>query len=152
MSVLLLRVAYALLQLKWRLLRPITIGVRLAAIQDGQVLLVRHTYHAGWHFPGGGMNRGETPLQAAQREAYEEAGIVCDQPPRLQGIDSSFVGGKNDHVALYVATKFRVQEAPDRWEIAEVCWFAVDALPEDVASGLRRQVREIVAGLAHERG
>lgn len=141
----LLRVAYALLQLKWRVLRPITLGVRLAPLQDRRVLLVRHTYQSGWHLPGGAMNRGETPLQAAKREAYEEAGVRCNVPPRLLDIYSSFDDGKNDHVAVYVATDFRVEQPSDRWEIADVQWFHLDSLPADTSPATRRWIGAIIS-------
>lgn len=84
-----MRLAYAALKLKWRVLRPITIGVRMVVMRDGAVLLVRHTYQTGWFFPGGGMNRGETPREAAEREAWEEAGIRCSEPPRLVDISTA---------------------------------------------------------------
>lgn len=141
---LLLTLAYTLMRLQWRILHPITIGVRMIALRDAQVLLVRHTYQAGWHFPGGGMKRGETPLQAAKREAFEEAGVRCTATPRLLGIYSSFVEGKSDHVATYVTESFTLDAAPDRWEIAEARWFPVDALPEAMYPGARRQVQEAI--------
>src|SRR5262249_6495801 len=39
-------------------------------------LLVRTSYLAGWHFPGGGIRRGETPEAAARRELDEEIGLT----------------------------------------------------------------------------
>jgi 8-oxo-dGTP diphosphatase len=44
----------------------------------GRVLLVRQTYHREgqrWAAPGGWVDRGEDPRQAAVREAYEETGL-----------------------------------------------------------------------------
>jgi 8-oxo-dGTP diphosphatase len=49
----------------------------IVLIQDGKVALIER-YRAGLHyfvFPGGGTDDGETPEQAAIREAMEELGI-----------------------------------------------------------------------------
>lgn len=138
-----LRLAYAALKLKWRLLRPISIGVRMVVLRDGAVLLVRHTYQSGWFLPGGGLNRGETPREAAEREAYEEAGVRCRTPARLVDLASSFIGGKSDHVAIFLTTDFEVTEPPDRWEIAEVKWFDLNELPDDLHENTRRRILAI---------
>ena len=61
--------AYRIYRLHWRVTRPLVLGVRLILIQDGQVLLVKHTYQPFWYFPGGLVQRGETLAQAAMREA-----------------------------------------------------------------------------------
>lgn len=49
-----------------------------AVFHDAQyrVLLVKPTYTAGyWEIPGGGMELGEYPMEAARREVKEELGI-----------------------------------------------------------------------------
>jgi 8-oxo-dGTP pyrophosphatase MutT (NUDIX family) len=141
-----LRAAY-LAHKAWSwLLRPIELGVRMILVQDGKVLLVRHTYMAGWHFPGGSMKRGETPLEAAAREAREEAGAALLEPPALVGIFSSFNGGKSDHVATYICRKFRLERATDRWEIAECKLFALDALPPQLGDKSRKLLRDLKLG------
>src|SRR5258707_14543061 len=46
-------------------------------IRDGsdRVLLVKPSYKAGWEIPGGYVEPGESPKQAARREVHEELGI-----------------------------------------------------------------------------
>ncbi|CZT00690.1 related to diadenosine hexaphosphate hydrolase [Rhynchosporium agropyri] len=41
------------------------------------VLLIQSTRRAGWVLPKGGWESDESCTEAAQREAWEEAGIVC---------------------------------------------------------------------------
>ena len=50
---------------------------RVVIVDDGRVALIRRvragtTYYI---FPGGGVEDGETPAEAAVREAYEELGV-----------------------------------------------------------------------------
>ncbi|MEZ4868723.1 MAG: NUDIX domain-containing protein [Caldilineaceae bacterium] len=142
----LLRLAYWLYRLRWLILRPITVGVRLMLVRDGQVLLVRHSYQDHWYFPGGAVKRGETLVDAAQREAAEEAGVTVQSPPRLLGMYSNFYERKSDHIAVFVSQDFQVGEATDRWEIEACQFFALDALPEDLAPGCARRIADYLAG------
>src|SRR5581483_8587882 len=47
--------------------------------QEGRVLLVRPTYKPYWEIPGGEVEPGESPRDAARREVREELG--CDVLP-----------------------------------------------------------------------
>ena len=40
-----------------------------------QLLIVKPDYKDSWVFPGGGVNKGESPKGAAVRETFEEVGI-----------------------------------------------------------------------------
>ncbi|MCW2792558.1 MAG: hydrolase [Nocardioides sp.] len=50
-------------------------------VRDGQVLLTRISergFHSGsWTLPGGGVDHGETPRVALEREVLEECGVPC---------------------------------------------------------------------------
>lgn len=127
----------------WRVAQPVKLGVRIALVQDSNVLLVRHTYMWGWHFPGGSMNRFETPLEAAAREANEEVGVELLEPPTLVDFVTSYYGGRSDHVAVYLCRNFRVKPATDRWEIAECKFFALDALPPQLAEVWRKLLHNL---------
>lgn len=138
----LFRLAYRLYALQWRITRPLIIGVRLILVQDGHVLLVKHTYQRHWYFPGGAVKRGETLVAAAQREAYEEAGVVLLAEPKLLGVYTSFLEGKSDHIAVFYATAYTQQLASDRWEIAACRTFPLTALPPDLSPACARRLAD----------
>ncbi len=125
--------------------RPKTLGVRIMLIQNGQVLLVRQTYMAGWFMPGGGVKRGETLEEAARREAREEIGAEMAEL-RLLGAYTHFGEHKSDHNALFLCTDFTFSGKQDQ-EIAELRFFPLDALPEGLIPGHRRRLEEYRAGI-----
>ena len=131
------RLKLRLLHWSFLLTRPMTLGVRaIVADADERVLLVRHGYVSGWHFPGGGVEPGETSVEALARELEEEAKVAIDGPPLLHGLFLNTQLSRRDHVAVYVVRTFRVlgERAPD-WEIAEARFFPRSALPKGTTSG-----------------
>jgi ADP-ribose pyrophosphatase YjhB (NUDIX family) len=130
----------------WRLRRPMTLGVRgLVCDENGRVLLVRHTYAAGWHLPGGGVEHGETALQAALRELAEEGGVEA-RSARLVGFYCNHALFKHDHIALYRAEEWKPCPPRENGEIAERGFFPMDALPAGVTSPTRRRLAEVFEG------
>jgi ADP-ribose pyrophosphatase YjhB (NUDIX family) len=133
----------------WRLERGMTLGVRAVTTDDsGRVLLVKHTYVKGWHFPGGGVERGETAEFAAVRELAEEAHLAPTARPSLFGIYDNSANHPNDHVLVFrFGACERAPAARDNSaEIAEIGWFSPTALPEDATGGTRRRVAEMFLG------
>jgi ADP-ribose pyrophosphatase YjhB (NUDIX family) len=139
-----------LLHQYWRFSRGMTLGVR-AAVFDAraQVLLVRHGYVRGWHFPGGGVEPGETLLDALGRELLEEGNIVLRGTPQLHGIFQNPAVSARDHVALFVVRDFewKGQPAPGL-EIREAKFFPLADLPEGTSAGTTRRLDEIARGIA----
>jgi ADP-ribose pyrophosphatase YjhB (NUDIX family) len=134
------------LHLYWRFSRGMTLGVRAVVIDDeGRVFLVKHTYIGGWHLPGGGVEVGETVLEALARELKEEGNIELLEPPVLHGIFLNLRISRRDHVALFVVRNFRQPEPPrpDR-EIMAHGFFAPDALPSDASRGTRARIAEVM--------
>lgn len=129
----------------WRFSRGMTLGVRvLACDADGRVLLVKHSYIKGWHFPGGGVEHEETATDAAARELAEEGGVRATGALQLFGFYSNAPDFPNDHVAFYVAPSWEKTAAPpDPHEIADYGFFARDALPDGVTQGTKRRLAEI---------
>jgi 8-oxo-dGTP diphosphatase len=53
--------------------------VRVLVISGQQVALVENWHNDGsWNVPGGGIEKGEEPRQAAVREVQEETGLTID--------------------------------------------------------------------------
>ncbi|MFP5318023.1 MAG: NUDIX hydrolase [Acidimicrobiia bacterium] len=97
---------------------------------DGALLLIRHSYKPAWGFPGGFLQRGESPHDAARRETREEVGVdvVLHEPPTVvvdadvRRVDVIFTGHSTDTVDK--------PPAPRSPEILEARWFLPTELPE----------------------
>lgn len=130
-------------RLWWRVRRPTVMGAcGLVVNGAGEWLLVRHTYMRGWHFPGGGVGKRESVLDALQRELSEEVGVVATAPPELVGVYTNFADPRASHVALYRVTRFDMNPVTNL-EIAEWRFFAPDALPQDCGRGPRNRLAEM---------
>ena len=108
---------------------------------------MRHSYVAGWHLPGGGVEAGETLAEALAREVAEEAQIVIVGAPPIHGVFYNRADSRRDHVAVFVVRVFRQDPAlPLSREIVEHGFFALDALPADTTPGTRRRLAEVFDG------
>jgi len=132
----------------WRLTRGMTLGVRGLVIDpDGRILLIEHTYVSGWHLPGGGVEPGETLLDALARELKEECNVELLATPQLHGVFFNSRISRRDHVVLFVITEF-LQPAPPRpnREIKAHGFFATDELPGATSAATRARIAEVIMG------
>lgn len=139
---------YAVLTCYWFVRRPVTFGVRAIPVTpEGRIVLIRHTYVRGWHLPGGGRSRHESPEAACLRELREEIGMTTHASVRFLGDLRGRPTFKRDSVALFVVEDVRF--AP-RWslEIEAVEAFAPDQLPEGTTPATHRRIAEWLAGQA----
>jgi 8-oxo-dGTP diphosphatase len=67
-------------------------GVAVVFDDRGRVLLFRHTYRDRypWGLPGGWLKGGEDPIDAVEREVYEESGY------RVKALHPLVIGGDRD--------------------------------------------------------
>ena len=94
---------------------------------EGRLVLVRLTYARGWRLPGGGVGRGEGPLEAVLRELGEEIGMTGHGA--VACIDEWESNGSRGASSVFLVRDVRYE--PRRtWEVEEVAEFDPDSLPE----------------------
>lgn len=120
--------------------RPVAMSVIADA---GRVLLIRRRKREGdllWAFPGGGIEEGETPQQAAVREAAEEVGLVVSVSRVLGDRVHPQTGRHVTYVACGLVSGEGRAAAPR--EVAEVAWIPHSKLGGFVPHGLFAPVQE----------
>ncbi|MEV5944600.1 NUDIX hydrolase [Streptomyces sp. NPDC051994] len=111
--------------------------------RDGAVLMIRRRQKEGellWAFPGGAVEEGETPEQAAVREVAEEVGLAVESRKVL----GRRVHPKTGREMVYTACT-AVDGEPtvlDEEEIAEVAWVKHSEIDQHVPYGLFGPVQE----------
>jgi ADP-ribose pyrophosphatase YjhB (NUDIX family) len=136
--------------LYWRFARGMTLGVRAVVLDDqNRVFLVKHSYVAGWHLPGGGVEVGEAFHDALKRELAEEARIEPLGDPVLHGIFFNSHVSRRDHVAVYLIRQFRQDRLPEpNHEIVACGFFEPSSLPAETTEGTRLRISEVLEGKA----
>lgn len=120
------------------------VDVRAAVFRDGKLLLVRERQDGGWTMPGGWADVGDVPSEAAEREAWEEAGFHVKARRVIGVYDANRVGP----LELFHAFKIVFLcdlidgEARPSSETSEVAFFARDEIPAHLSQN-RTHVRHI---------
>lgn len=113
---------------------------------DGRLLLVFDSYKRHWTLPGGVVDADEDPRLAAEREAWEEAGVRV-RAGRILGL---FAGSWPDRIVLVYEAKL-TEPAPTpvpvhHHEVDACSWMPVDeairTVPKHVAFQIMRSMRE----------
>lgn len=106
---------------------------------SGDVLLLKHSYGpAVWSLPGGGLGRGEDPLEAARREVREELGVELARIEPVGVLEEELSG--SPHTAHIFAAVCDRQPRPDRREVLEARFFPSHSLPEPLGRTTRNRI------------
>ena len=125
----------AVRDLDWARWTPTVRATLLFVVRAGQVLLIRKKRGLGAgkiNGPGGKLDPGETPLQAALRETDEEVGVRAPTATHRGTLDFQFVDGLAMRVEVFVwdAPADAVIE-PVETDEALPLWAPLTALPLD---------------------
>ena len=121
---------------------PISCAGILFRAPGPKVLLVKNRRINEWVEPGGHLESGETPLEAANREAFEEIGEFPEGEQHLLG--KSISNGIEFTCYVQDVSKEFIPEI-DTEEIADWMWAGPDDLPETVHPELRKVI-ELLSG------
>lgn len=133
----------------YRVLRLITNGVRIV-IRDGEkVFLIKHPYDDYYVFPGGGIKKGESPIDAAIREAKEETEIDLLGDFKILGTYNNNKKGKRDTITIVICDSWKDSSSKkriiDKIEVQKSGWFELNDLPY-ISKATSRRLTEIEKG------
>jgi 8-oxo-dGTP pyrophosphatase MutT (NUDIX family) len=108
-------------------------------INNGKVLLIFHPFIKRWFQPGGHIDDGELPIDAAIREVYEETGFVCvpdskDLEPidiDIHEIPANPKKGENTHLHIDLLYCLRVSSQEQSTEDLACAWISFGQVESD---------------------
>lgn len=102
-------------------------GCGVLVVRDGRILTGTRKERASRGQlcgPGGHIESGESPKEAAKREAFEEFGIICDDLKPL-GVQD---GGRYGRSAVFLCNRFRGTPKTDEEEMTDPKWLTISEI------------------------
>lgn len=126
-------------------------GAGIAVVDGGDVLLIRRSDTGRWDVPGGGADARELPEDTARRELREETGLTVGAL-RVLGVfphQHTYPDGKVVAWETHVFTAdFSGGEPRASDDAAQVRWWPLAALPDDVSEATRAYFAALQAAQA----
>lgn len=113
--------------------------VDIMALYHGKWIFCKHKEMTTWENPGGHIDEGETPLEAAKRELYEETGAInFDIEPLCDYYINGEIDGRHfkGNVQVYFAIVHTLGELPSDSEMELIDFF--DMFPDELKFPMSR--------------
>lgn len=123
----------------------------------GKLLLIKHHRLGVWLPPGGELAEGETPLDAAARELFEETALrgafpltsaIDGTPPGLIGYEEHIAGNKGRHLNFVFVADVETTEVRPNDEFSEWRWVTLEDGPWTDAPRNVRELAVVALGAA----
>ena len=119
-----------------------TYGTVILNVTLSRVLLVKNIFN-NWSFPMGKIMKGESQVDCAIRETFEETSLdMRDRIDMLDYLECNYDGKRSKvFVIRHTESGFKSIKSRCLYEIIDACWFKISALPwfigDDVYAGER---------------
>ena len=124
-----------------------TQGAFATVLKDNQILLVKppdwvSQFSGHWNFPGGVVEDDESLEKGAEREVFEETGVICSIKELLDtAYNEKFDTSISIFRANYISGELIIQEK----EISEVGWFDIkDTLALPLAFDIKKSIEKLI--------
>lgn len=139
---------------RWQMIQETSAGAVIfyEDMHDSRMFLVLH-YPAGhWDFPKGALERGETEVQAAKREIFEETGLKIDEfyPDFRRKIDYQYrrQDGLSHKSVIFFLARSDTQKVRISFEHSGFDWLSFDQamhrLTFENARGILKEANELI--------
>jgi len=134
--------------------KPLILAGAGAIIEDqiGRILLQHRTDNHCWGVPGGSMELGESYEETARREIFEETGLRVGELHVFylnSGQHTYYQYPNGDEVfmacVIFTTTEFSGDIKMQEDETADLRWFGLHELPDNINPNDRRPISQFVA-------
>jgi len=115
------------------------LGAGAAVVEAGKILLVRRHDIDVWEMPGGLVEPGEAPWEAAIRECLEESGLQVE----VEELSGMYHRRAKDIVVMVFRCRRVSGEPRPTEEAREVGWFGFDSLPDNMVEVSRERASDV---------
>jgi ADP-ribose pyrophosphatase YjhB (NUDIX family) len=121
--------------------------VCVVVTEEENVLLTKRSDFHIWCLPSGGVEDGETVLEAAVRETKEETGLDV-KITRLVGIYSRPSDMPSGHAVVFAAIHTGGEICCQPGETIEVRYFPFNDIPTALSFGHKRRIEDAIQGVS----